>query len=195
MILKHNYWYFKNVPTAQINEIIKICEKGKVEKGKTDNKGIVDNTTRDCDVSWSSDKKIYDIINPYINGANKQAGWNFEISWNEECQYTVYNKSQFYGYHKDTFDTPYGKDKNKNFIGKIRKLSMTLQLSDPSDYEGGDFYFKYLNKNDVIEEKVDDAKDKGTLIVFPSHLLHQITPITKGTRKSLVCWTLGYPFK
>lgn len=45
------------------------------------------------------------------------------------------------------------------------------------------------------EEKVDDAKELGTIIIFPSFVYHQVTPITKGTRKSLVNWSLGFPFK
>jgi len=197
VILKNHYWYFKKeISTAHINKIIKICEKQKKQDAEINNeKGIVDKKKRDCTVSWCDDTRIYNIINPYINTANKNAEWNYHIDWNETCQYTVYNKSQFYGYHADTFVNPYKNHKNKNYEGKVRKLSMTLQLSDPSDYEGGDFYFKYLTNKGVVEEKVNGAKDKGTLIVFPSFVFHQVTPVTKGTRKSLVNWTLGYPFK
>jgi PKHD-type hydroxylase len=72
---------------------------------------------------------------------------------------------------------------------------MTLQLTDSSEYNGGDFYVKYFDNGKEKEHKIKDAKEKGTLIVFPSSLLHRVTPITKGTRKSLVCWTLGFPFK
>ena len=106
-----------------------------------------------------------------------------------------YNKKQFYGYHIDSFIKPYKDCQNKNWEGKYRKLSLTLQLSDPSEYEGGDFYFKYLTSEGVKEEKVDDAKELGTIIIFPSFVYHQVTPITKGTRKSLVNWSLGFPFK
>jgi len=196
VFLKNQYWYFKKaIPLDQINLIINICKKNNFEQGSIDTELIIDKEKRDCLVSWCNDKKIYDIINPFIQSANKNAGWNFEINWNEDCQYTVYNKSQFYGYHIDAFDYPYKNKKNKNYDGKIRKLSMTLQLSDPSEYEGGEFYFKYFDNGEVKEDNLKDAKEKGTLIVFPSSVLHQVTPITKGTRKSLVCWSLGYPFK
>ena len=60
-------------------------------------------------------------------------------------QYTVYNKKQFYSWHTDQNNEPYPKDyKEKNYAGLTRKLSMTIQLSDPSEYEGGDFCFQWL---------------------------------------------------
>lgn len=196
MFFKNQYWYFKKaIPSNEIDIIINLCENNNLQQAKIDTKQIVNKKKRDCLISWCNDKKIYDIINPYIQNANKNAGWNFEISWNEDCQYTVYNKSQFYGYHIDSNVEPYTNNLNKNYNGKIRKLSMTLQLTDPSEYNGGDFYVKYFDSGKVKEHKIKDAKEKGTLIVFPSSLLHRVTPITKGTRKSLVCWTLGFPFK
>ena len=196
MFLKNQYWYFKKaIPSDQIDLIINLCEQKNLQQAKIDVEHIIDKKKRDCSVSWCNDKIIYDIINPFIQGANKNAGWNFEISWNEDCQYTVYNKSQFYGYHIDVYTEPYKNNNNKNYDGKIRKLSMTLQLSDPPEYEGGEFYFKYFDNEGVKEDNIKDAKEKGTLIVFPSSVLHQVTPVTKGTRKSLVCWSLGYPFK
>ena len=83
--------------------------------------------------------------------------------------------------------------KNNSILGI--QLSMTMQLSDPSEYEGGDFCFQWLTTKGVHEEKVDAAKKLGTVIVFPSYIWHTVKPITKGTRKSLVCWQLGKPFE
>ena len=70
-----------------------------------------------------------------------------------------------------------------------RKLSMTIQLSDDNDYEGGDFIFQ---KN-LIDIPPDSKKlrAKGTILVFPSFLPHAVTPVTKGERKSLVVWADG----
>lgn len=71
----------------------------------------------------------------------------------------------------------------------IRKLSFTLQLSDPKDYEGGDLCL-YLNDNaDVMK------KEQGHIALFPSYVLHEVKPVTKGTRYSLVSWITGKPFK
>lgn len=68
-----------------------------------------------------------------------------------------------------------------------RKLSMTLQLSDPADYEGGDLR--------VITLEEPAPKEQGTLTVFPSYLLHTIEPVTTGVRHSLVSWISGAPWK
>ena len=68
--------------------------------------------------------------------------------------------------------------------GKTRKLSMTIVLNN--DYEGGEFQF-FNYKDQLIKEK------KGTVIVFPSYMVHRVRPVTKGTRYSLVVWFCGEP--
>ena len=69
-----------------------------------------------------------------------------------------------------------------------RKLSITVQLSDPSDYEGGDLQFL------ITREPVTAKREKGNAIVFPSFMIHQVKPVTKGVRYSLVCWCSGPAF-
>ena len=79
----------------------------------------------------------------------------------------------------------------------MRKLSLTLQLTDKTEYEGGDFQFawiQYDKKGLVNIITVDDTKDIGTIIVFPSFIYHQVLPITKGKRESLVNWSIGKGF-
>jgi len=71
----------------------------------------------------------------------------------------------------------------------VRKLSITVQLSSPEEYEGGEVHLTYGHAPAVI------SKDQGTLVVFPSYVLHEVKPVTKGTRYSLVCWVTGAPFK
>jgi PKHD-type hydroxylase len=70
-----------------------------------------------------------------------------------------------------------------------RKISVTIQLSDDSDYEGGELMLHYG------PEAVKAPTDQGKAIVFPSFLLHEVKPVTKGTRYSLVCWITGKAFK
>jgi PKHD-type hydroxylase len=70
-----------------------------------------------------------------------------------------------------------------------RKLSITVQLSDPDEYEGGELQF-------MVNQNIFTApKDKGTAIIFPSFALHRVTPITKGSRKSIVGWISGAPYR
>ena len=78
-------------------------------------------------------------------------------------------------------------DKNLNI--PVRKLSMSIQLTDPKNYEGGELILYYNEKGDVVN------KEQGTLILFPSFVLHEVTPITKGERNSLVSWVTGNNFK
>ena len=72
-----------------------------------------------------------------------------------------------------------------------RKLSVTIQLSDSNDYEGGDFVFdqEYQSPDPKALRK------KGTILVFPSPIRHAVKPVTKGTRKSLVAWVEGPKWK
>ena len=195
MLLTHNYWFFKNaIPVETCNKILKSCHK-KTIKQATIFKGI-DKTKRNCKIAWINDTWIYDIINPFIHTANKNAGWNFQWDWNESSQFTIYKKGEYYGWHHDQ-RSDIRKHTNKNLNGKTRKLSLTLQLKDKTEYEGGDFQFRWsdASKKDLLNiTTVDDAKDKGTIIIFPSFIWHQISPITKGKRESLVNWSLGNPF-
>jgi PKHD-type hydroxylase len=78
-------------------------------------------------------------------------------------------------------------DKIYNY--KVRKLSIVVQLTDPTTYEGGQF--ELIDQNDP--ESL--PKDIGTMLVFPSYSLHRVTPVTEGTRYSLVGWISGKPFK
>ena len=94
--------------------------------------------------------------------------WRFDISgFAEDLQYTRYNSDGcFYGWHID--------NGVKGSEYPQRKLSITLQLSDASEYEGGDFQFTLVNFQHF-------QKEKGLVdCVFPSYSLHQVTPVTKG---------------
>ena len=70
-----------------------------------------------------------------------------------------------------------------------RKVSVTIQLSNPEDYDGGELELW----TGAGIQKVE--KHKGCAILFPSYMLHRITPVTKGVRKSLVLWVGGSTFR
>jgi predicted 2-oxoglutarate/Fe(II)-dependent dioxygenase YbiX len=203
MNLKYNYWYFTSELSKQVcNKIIKAGKNKKSELGivgniKEKNKKRIKEikNKRNSNVSWLNDQWIYETITPYVLGANESAGWNFETSWSEACQFTKYSKGQFYDWHQDSWEEPYKSD-NINFNGKIRKLSVTVSLSDPKEYEGGELQFKIFNTktNDFDLITCKEILPQGSIVVFPSHILHRVTPVTKGTRYSLVIWTLGNPF-
>ena len=152
---------------------------------------------RDSDVVWMSDRWIYNEIQPYINTANQSAGWNFQWDWSESCQFTKYTKGQFYDWHCDGWDKPYDKP-DEPVHGKIRKLSVTVSLSDPKEYKGGELEFDFRNQDPDKKPNIRKCKEilpKGSLVVFPGFVWHRVCPVKKGTRHSLVIWNLGRPFR
>ena len=137
-----------------------------------------------------SEPWVYNEIHPRIHEANRNAGWNFEWDYTEPAQFTKYKLNQYYHWHEDQDVKPFNNGEPA-YQGKIRKLSCTLQLSHPDEYEGGDLEFE--TPKGIF--KVDEIKPRGSICVFPSFVKHRVTPVTKGVRHSLVMWNLGYPYK
>lgn len=170
----------------QISEIIRIGDSlnpklasiGGIE-ARTDNIGEVRETLTswiriENDAGWLYDTMAYIARN--INGQY----FGFDLfGFFENFQYCVYNSNgSHYTWHVD-----------KGQTAAPRKLSMILQLSDPSEYEGGDLQF--MDSSDPITAK----KQKGLVYVFPSWVLHRVTPVTRGVRRSLVVWVTGPKFR
>jgi len=84
---------------------------------------------------------------------------------------------------------------NPQMWNKIRKLSVTISLSDPNDYTGGNLKFDLGPHRPDRYHECEEIRPRGSIVVFPSHIYHQVTPVTSGTRYSLVCWSLGKPWK
>ena len=151
---------------------------------------------RDSNIVWLDDTWIYKEIHPYIHQANSNAGWNFDWDYSEACQFTIYKKKQYYDWHCDSWDKPYMVDGPTK--GKIRKLSVTVSLTDPKEYKGGELEFDFRNEDPDKKPDIRSCTEilpKGSLVVFPSFVWHRVKPVTKGVRYSLVIWNLGYPFR
>lgn len=152
--------------------------------------------TRNSSIVWMNEPWIYKEILPYINMANAEANWNFDVHLTEACQFTKYSETQHYSWHVDSFREPSNKIKTP-FYGTIRKLSATISLADGDTYEGGDLEFD-LRNSDNGESVIRTAalsRKKGSIIVFPSFVYHRVAPVTKGTRYSLVLWCSGEPYR
>jgi len=121
-------------------------------------------------------KKIGNLINETNNNWFK-----YKLDHLENLQYTVYKSTQkqFYKAHVDTI--------LNNFSNTTRKLSFSLLLND--NFEGGDLNLFYSSVPTTVEKK------KGRIYFFPSYALHEVTPVTKGVRKSLVGWVRGPHFQ
>jgi predicted 2-oxoglutarate/Fe(II)-dependent dioxygenase YbiX len=127
-------------------------------------------------------------------GPEAQYRWLYERVWSAalECnrlffgvdisgvegniQLARYDSSDhgFYGWHTDFAD-----------IRPLRKISVSIQLSRPEDYDGGDLELMYGTEPTKLD------KTRGAFVAFPSFMLHRVTPVTRGTRWSLVAWILG----
>ena len=215
MNLEHYYWYFESaLSTKMCDEILNygkrqqseiavtggiLRDKGYGELTKQEIKNI--QKKRKSEVVWLDDRWIFKEIHPYIHMANEKAGWNFDWNVSETAQFTKYGPGQYYGWHCDSWDKAYNDPKNENKHGKIRKLSVTISLSDPNDYEGGNLEFDFRNQVDwennkeYAIHKCKEIRPRGSIIVFPSFVWHRVSPVTKGTRYSLVVWNLGKPFR
>jgi len=208
MNLTNYYWYFQSaVPEHICDDIVRygksIQDEMAVTGGYGDPKRLDKNQLKDLkkkrnsDIVWMSDRWIYNEIQPYIRSANVQAGWNFEWDFSESCQFTKYTKGQYYDWHCDSWDKPYDQP-NTSSHGKIRKLSVTVTLSDPKDYKGGELEFDFRNRDPDKKPNILKCKEilpKGSLVVFPSFVWHRVCPVKSGERNSLVIWNLGWPFK
>jgi PKHD-type hydroxylase len=169
----------------ELTNIIKVGEAYNTNSATVGPDGEVIDDIRLSQIAWiplnQDTQFIYDRLGYIARQLNGQF-FDFDI-WGfvEDLQYTVYDDDEsHYTWHLDrgsgTSDTP-------------RKLSMVLQLSDPSEYEGGDLEIFDGPKPNTIERK------KGMVIAFPSFMLHRVTPVTKGTRRTLVVWLTGPRFR
>lgn len=113
--------------------------------------------------------------------------YRFDLLGFDHFQYTEYNGAGTkYDYHTDMIfgkDVPIGHEIS-------RKLSFSLVLSDTQEYEGGDLEIKLTSRS---TEKIDQKR--GRVIAFPSYLLHRVSPLISGSRKSIVFWAVGPKFK
>jgi predicted 2-oxoglutarate/Fe(II)-dependent dioxygenase YbiX len=174
----------------EINLIEEIGEKEKKIKANidSDENSVVNEKIRKSTISWIKQTYenlwIFQRIEDSIKYLNDRF-YNYSLDSYSEIQYTCYDaKKSHYDWHTDI-------DYN-SLSGSTRKLSVSILLSNIKDYEGGDFqYYKGgLRDHESITEQ-----EKGNMIVFPSFLLHRVTPVTKGVRKSLVVWMEGPHFK
>ncbi len=209
--------FFNEQETGQIEAIAlqKKIQTSKIGPSVTDpdaevQTGNTDDRIRQATNAWIEPNELpqnlHDKLWAGTMEAKQACGWNYNIEYMEPGQYTIYDqpkekqKGDFYTWHTDATPNLYDN-------GMQRKISTCVQLSDPDDYEGG--WFEWIESEPVFNRiklsdgylKVDDfihtipfsAKEKGSLMVFPAWVHHQVTPIIWGTRKSFITWFCGYP--
>lgn len=144
-----------------------------------------DKEIRSSKVAWISNNEESNFIYERLAFVARQLNakfYNFDLyGFLEDMQYTVYEESYegHYNWHIDMSDA----------APAARKLSLVVQLSDPSEYEGGELQVMNSSTVKSVEKK------KGLVAAFPSWVLHKVSPVTKGTRHTLVIWVCGPSFK
>jgi PKHD-type hydroxylase len=178
----HDYAYWNNfLSKEECEKIILIGKSKQLDKGNTFNNNK--EKTRDSNISWLSPHDdlfwLYKKLTDTVKNLNDRY-FGFDLyGFTEGLQFTNYKAPA--GKYDSHIDRAYN--------SQIRKLSITIQLSDPNDYKGGDFELINDNKPIIFE------KQQGKLFLFPSYILHRVTPVTKGERNSLVTWITGPNFK
>ena len=152
---------------------------------KVKDTGIDDSKKRITTISWLPFNRpdtipMYKNIESWVKNININHFGFDGIQITEQAQYTEYPEGAFYTWHTDS-------DVDMKLQPPVRKISMTLLLSDENDFEGGDL--------EMIDDKKRPRMKRGHAIFFASFVRHRVTPVTKGNRKSLVMWFGGPPFK
>ena len=157
-------------------------EEAKIGMGRTEGSGY-DPKKRITTISWIPFKEMpemyRDIEATMLKANNNHFGFE-GMRLTEPGQFTHYLTGGFYEWHMDN-------DVTGKHQPPVRKISMTLLLSDPSTFEGGELEFMQSGKTVKLKQ--------GQAIFFASWLQHRVKPVTRGERKSLVMWFGGPSFK
>lgn len=176
-------WWENGFTEQELNWLQEQARNAKSSAVVGDGDGRLDNQVRRSQVSWlemsESNRWVFIKLANIASKLNSQF-FRFDLTgFGEALQLTNYDQAQhgMYGWHQD-------------YNAMIsRKLSLVLQLTDPSEYEGGNLQIVTGGQPDNVR------KQRGLVVAFPSYVLHQVTPVTKGNRQSLVAWVSGPAFK
>ena len=193
MMLKEPKWKSWIVETTtplftpdQCRQIIECGRRQKPRKaqvGMGKPGGGTDTKKRVTTISWlpfEEMKPMYNNLNNFIQAANLNHFGFGNIQITENAQFTEYPEGGFYDWHMDC-------DVNMAHEPPVRKISMTLLLNDPLEFEGGDLEIMSPGKSKKLKQ--------GHAMIFASFLNHRVTPVIRGVRQSLVVWFGGTPFR
>jgi PKHD-type hydroxylase len=179
------YWLWEGVLSKEFcNFVLGEADWDSSKKATVslDNEFIVKENTRQSDIIWQDVfQPLGCIAKTYIDIANQSAGWNYDLFSQDNTQLSRYKgvNGGHYDWHKDCLAPENGMQ---------RKLSISILLSDPSEFEGVDLQFKNIEDRKILTKQ-------GSIVVFPSFVEHRVKPVTKGVRYSAVTWASGPAFK
>ena len=173
-----------------VNASIKVCSQDGTIVSRNDPE------VRKTSIHFIKDKdnKVNKLVWHFLREA-KKIQFNYDLTYFQPVQFGEYKDGGFYGWHKD--DDGHAIDEPN----EIRKLTAVLVVSNPDTFEGGELQFYNGDRpmedmGEITAEQItNDIKSQGSVVVFDSRDWHRVTPVTKGVRHSIVCWTVGPNFK
>jgi len=164
--------------SAFIEQVESVAQNAQEFDGTLGGDAELHEKTRRSKVRILYDLSLKHQILSWVNAMNT-VNYGFDLYQDCELQYTVYDAS--YKGHYDWHDD----EEILNGRRFARKLSLSILLTDGQDYTGGDLEVEGYSLSPKR------ARQRGSAILFPSFLRHRVTPVTRGTRKSLVAWVVG----
>jgi PKHD-type hydroxylase len=185
-VYNHAYWSGDGFTKEECEKIIEIGKRRNQIEGLVGDNDVtntrVDKAIRRGTVAWieptPETEWIYKKLTDIVYHANKE-GFKQDLNHIDELQFATYDQSNE-GFYRKHVDTAW-----ENPERSIRKLSIVVQLTDPAEYEGGELKLHTAHDPDIMD------KEQGKVIIFPSWTLHEVTPVTSGTRRSMVAWVCG----
>jgi PKHD-type hydroxylase len=202
-MLTNHYWYIPEALTPQQCDDLDQAA-AKTEQVEGFHFGHKEGH-RKSQISWIYEAFCTEMIGAWMQQANSEAGWYYDLELPESVQYTRYSVGDHYDWHIDgnqdqhaarklvaqvAAPIPLNVTPFPKFQGTVRKLSATVNLSDPEDYTGGELELRCYDQLHIFNNA-----PKGSIVVFPSFMEHRITPIESGERNAAVMWYNGYPLR
>lgn len=192
------YWFKEGLSQEEVKRIIQMASELPVHRATTiGNDGVArevndPNGIRSSMIKWIPQNRDWDWVYRRLLGFAEEANdnlWRFDLhSAPEQIQYTEYyaHENGHYDWHQDIGpgDHP-----------SRRKISITIQLSDSDEYEGGELQITSGGEASDNWGAQTCPRGKGVAVLFPSYMMHRVSPVTKGTRRSLVLWVGGSHYK
>jgi PKHD-type hydroxylase len=164
----------------EIDEICYLGESIGVEDAKITGKKALNYDTRHTEIAWLKPMEetfwIYEKLWPLFYP-------RWQVNRLEPVQFSVYRSGSHFDWHNDNGLRPEGQLWTLTTISS-RVASAVINLSRPEDYDGGDLYIKHPSGI------VKTPNHRGSMTMFTSCMYHKVTPVTRGIRKTLVCWAL-----
>lgn len=170
----------------EVEKIIALEDLQKFKKGvvgRKDDEPIYSTKDRDSKIQWLEPNPSTEWLFNKLSDLIPKVNYDFFmhcITQMEHLQYTIYEKDQHYDWHIDSWDD--------QIIPMTRKISYSVLLSNPDEYEGGELEivpFGMFHKSILVKPKA------GSVVFFDSLFPHKVHPVKNGTRKTLVSWVMG----